>query len=77
MTVRLERSEFAGQAPLHLKPKEASNSHLTKYQIVKQKPLVNIPKTRVLIVKASKYSATSLMYCHCASDGDFNPLHQI
>jgi len=39
--------------------------------------VVNITKTRVLIVKASKHSTASLMYSLCASDGDFNPLHQI
>lgn len=78
MTIRLEG---VGKVLLHL---ITLKSHLTTLEftevylpIVEQKPLVNITKTRVLIVKASKHSATSLMYSHCASDGDFNPLHQI
>lgn len=57
MTIRLEG---VGKVPLHLiTPK----SHLTMLEfievylpIVEQKPLVNITKTRVLIVRASKHS---------------------
>lgn len=71
MTIRLEG---VGKVPLHLTMLEFIKLYLP---IVEQKPLVNRTKTRVLIVKASKHSATSLKYSQCASDGDFNPLHQI
>lgn len=64
MTIRLELGECRVRG-------------FSEFRYKEQKALVNICKSTAFIVKASKYSATSLMYCHCASDGDFNPLHQI